>query len=90
MRYRFFGSQTAVTILGVTIPASSVGGFDIRYVVDNTTGEGKVMNVFNVVTPATFNWGQTILTDDNYTQNNPFVKASSTYNQELTYMFKNS
>ncbi|WP_353146981.1 outer membrane beta-barrel family protein [Chryseobacterium sp.] len=31
-----------------------------------------------------------ILTDDNYTQNNPFVKASSTYNQELTYMFKNS
>ncbi len=31
-----------------------------------------------------------ILTDDNYVQNNPFVKASSTYNQELTYMFKNS
>ncbi|CAM2953347.1 TonB-dependent receptor [Chryseobacterium flavum] len=31
-----------------------------------------------------------ILTDDNYTQNNPFVKASPTYNQELTYMFKNS
>ncbi|WP_185288842.1 TonB-dependent receptor domain-containing protein [Chryseobacterium lactis] len=31
-----------------------------------------------------------ILTDDNYTQNNPFVKASSTYNQELTYMYKNS
>ncbi|KNB61878.1 TonB-dependent receptor domain-containing protein [Chryseobacterium sp. Hurlbut01] len=31
-----------------------------------------------------------ILTEDNYTQNNPFVKASSTYNQELTYMFKNS
>lgn len=31
-----------------------------------------------------------ILTQDNYTQNNPFVKASSTYNQELTYMFKNS
>ncbi|WP_276878053.1 TonB-dependent receptor domain-containing protein [Chryseobacterium joostei] len=30
------------------------------------------------------------LTDDNYTQNNPFVKASSTYNQELTYMYKNS
>ena len=31
-----------------------------------------------------------ILTEDNYTQNNPFVKASSSYNQELTYMFKNS
>jgi outer membrane receptor protein involved in Fe transport len=31
-----------------------------------------------------------ILTQDNYTQNNPFVKASTTYNQELTYMFKNS
>ncbi|PWN68187.1 TonB-dependent receptor [Chryseobacterium phosphatilyticum] len=31
-----------------------------------------------------------ILTDYNYTQNNPFVKASSTYNQELTYMYKNS
>ncbi len=31
-----------------------------------------------------------ILTENNYTQNNPFVKASSTYNQELTYMFKNS
>ena len=31
-----------------------------------------------------------ILTQYNYTQNNPFVKASSTYNQELTYMFKNS
>ncbi|KQS93577.1 TonB-dependent receptor [Chryseobacterium sp. Leaf394] len=31
-----------------------------------------------------------ILTEDNYTQNNPFVKASTTYNQELTYMFKNS
>jgi hypothetical protein len=30
------------------------------------------------------------LTDDNYTQNNPFVKASSTYNQELMYMYKNS
>ncbi|MGE4512675.1 MAG: TonB-dependent receptor [Chryseobacterium sp.] len=30
------------------------------------------------------------LTDFNYTQNNPFVKASSTYNQELTYMYKNS
>jgi len=30
------------------------------------------------------------LTEDNYTQNNPFVKASSTYNQELTYMYKNS
>lgn len=31
-----------------------------------------------------------ILTEDNYTQNNPFVKASSTYNQELTYMYKSS
>ena len=31
-----------------------------------------------------------ILTEFNYTQNNPFVKASSVYNQELTYMFKNS
>lgn len=30
------------------------------------------------------------LTENNYTQNNPFVKAASTYNQELTYMFKNS
>ncbi|MDR6405218.1 MULTISPECIES: TonB-dependent receptor domain-containing protein [Chryseobacterium] len=31
-----------------------------------------------------------LITEDNYTQNNPFVKASSTYNQELTYMYKNS
>ena len=31
-----------------------------------------------------------ILTEDNYTQNNPFVKASSTYSNELTYMFKSS
>ncbi|WP_073297669.1 TonB-dependent receptor domain-containing protein [Chryseobacterium polytrichastri] len=31
-----------------------------------------------------------ILTENNYTQNNPFVKASSTYNQELTYMYKSS
>ena len=31
-----------------------------------------------------------IITQDNYTQNNPFVKASSIYNQELNYMFKNS
>lgn len=31
-----------------------------------------------------------IITQDNYTQNNPFVKASSIYNQELTYMLKNS
>lgn len=30
------------------------------------------------------------ITEFNYTQNNPFVKASSTYNQELTYMYKNS
>lgn len=33
---------------------------------------------------------RTYLTEFNYIQNNPFVKASSTYNQELTYMFKNS
>lgn len=31
-----------------------------------------------------------ILTDVNYTQNNPFVKASSVYTNEFTYMFKNS
>lgn len=31
-----------------------------------------------------------ILTEDNYTQNDPFVKASTNYNQELTYMYKNS
>ncbi len=31
-----------------------------------------------------------ILTEDNYTQNNPFVKASSIYSHELTYMFKSS
>ncbi|MDN5424038.1 MAG: outer membrane beta-barrel family protein, partial [Chryseobacterium sp.] len=31
-----------------------------------------------------------ILTQDYYTQNNPFVKSSSTYNQELTYMLKSS
>ncbi|WHF50442.1 TonB-dependent receptor [Chryseobacterium gotjawalense] len=31
-----------------------------------------------------------ILTEFNYTQNNPFVKASSVYNQELTYMYKSS
>lgn len=31
-----------------------------------------------------------ILTENNYVQNNPFVKASSVYNQELTYMFRNS
>ncbi len=31
-----------------------------------------------------------ILTEDNYTQNNPFVKASSVYNQQFTYMLKNS
>jgi len=30
------------------------------------------------------------LTNVNYTQNNPFVKASSVYTNELTYMFKNS
>ncbi|WP_407482121.1 TonB-dependent receptor domain-containing protein [Elizabethkingia meningoseptica] len=33
---------------------------------------------------------RTYLTQYNYIQNNPFVKASSTYNQELTYMYKNS
>ena len=33
---------------------------------------------------------RTILTEFNYTQNNPFVKASSVYSQELTYMYKNS
>ncbi|PKF75506.1 outer membrane beta-barrel family protein [Chryseobacterium sp. PMSZPI] len=33
---------------------------------------------------------KSILTSNNYTQNNPFVKASSMYNQELTYMYKNS
>lgn len=31
-----------------------------------------------------------ILTDVNYTQNNPFVKAASVYTNEFTYMFKNS
>lgn len=31
-----------------------------------------------------------ILTENNYTQNNPFVKAASTYNQELTYMYNNA
>src|SRR5690606_41473736 len=31
-----------------------------------------------------------LLTEYNYTQNKPFVKASATYNQELTYMYKNS
>ena len=31
-----------------------------------------------------------IITDNNYIQNNPFVKASSVYTNELTYMFKNS
>jgi len=30
------------------------------------------------------------LTDVNYTQNNPFVKAASVYTNELTYMFKSS
>lgn len=30
------------------------------------------------------------LTPSNYIQNNPFVKASNVYNNELTYMFKNS
>lgn len=31
-----------------------------------------------------------ILNENNYTQNNPFVKASSVYSQELTYMYKNA
>ncbi|QDP85645.1 outer membrane beta-barrel protein [Chryseobacterium sp. SNU WT5] len=31
-----------------------------------------------------------VLTEFNYTQNNPFVKASAVYNHELTYMYKNS
>ncbi len=31
-----------------------------------------------------------VLTEYNYTQNNPFVKASEVYKNELTYMFKNS
>lgn len=31
-----------------------------------------------------------ILTEYNYTQNNPFVKASSVYTNELTYMYKSS
>lgn len=30
------------------------------------------------------------LTNVNYTQNDPFVRASSVYNNELTYMFKNA
>lgn len=30
------------------------------------------------------------LTEVNYIQNNPFVKASSVYNQELMYMYKNT
>lgn len=30
------------------------------------------------------------LTEFNYTQNNPFVKASATYNSELTYMYRNA
>lgn len=33
---------------------------------------------------------KTYLTEFNYTQNNPFVKAASVYRQELTYMHKNS
>lgn len=33
---------------------------------------------------------KTLLTEFNYTQNNPFVKASSVYKQEFTYMYKNS
>ena len=31
-----------------------------------------------------------LLTETNYTQNNPFVKAASSYNNELTYMYKSS
>lgn len=33
---------------------------------------------------------KTFLTDDNYIQNNPFVQASTSYNQELNYMLKNA
>ncbi|MGC4129315.1 MAG: outer membrane beta-barrel family protein [Bergeyella sp.] len=33
---------------------------------------------------------KTFITEDNYVQNNPFVKAATNYNQELTYMYKNS
>lgn len=33
---------------------------------------------------------KTLLTEFNYTQNNPFVKASSIYSHELTYMYKSS
>ena len=33
---------------------------------------------------------KTFLTEFNYTQNNPFVKASSIYSHELTYMYKSS
>ena len=31
-----------------------------------------------------------VLTEFNYTQNNPFVKAASVYSHELTYMYKSS
>jgi hypothetical protein len=31
-----------------------------------------------------------MLTENNYVQNNPFVKASEVYKNELTYMYKNS
>jgi iron complex outermembrane receptor protein len=33
---------------------------------------------------------RTYLTETNYVQNNPFMKASAVYSQELNYMFKNS
>jgi hypothetical protein len=33
---------------------------------------------------------RTYLTPTNYVQNNPFIKAAQVYNQELTYMFKQS
>lgn len=33
---------------------------------------------------------KTYLTEVNYVQNNPFMKASSVYSHELTYMYKNS
>jgi len=36
------------------------------------------------------NPSRTYFTPNNYTQNNPFVQASKHYNQEISYMFKNT
>lgn len=36
------------------------------------------------------NPSRTYFTPDNYTQNNPFLLASKNYNQEISYMFKNT